>query len=164
LSNSFIQLTQHRKKTTRPRWFYEPASETRSPYWDTLGVATATAPLQIAGRLCPFLVLQCVSCGPMTSDNVLGPPSVSTDRVQTLSVPTDGSLNTSSDVIRLETSGARQDRACRLRNLCGFFWSGPAIPNPPPPPVRKKKKQAKQGTPSWMSMLLRRELLIWSTH
>ena len=26
------------KKTKRPRWVYEPALQTRSPYWDTLAV------------------------------------------------------------------------------------------------------------------------------
>jgi len=70
----------------------------------------------------PYLVLLCVSCGPSTSDNVLGPPSVLTDRVHTLFVPTDGSTNTSADVIGLETSVARQVRAFRLRNLCGLFF------------------------------------------
>jgi hypothetical protein len=43
------------KKTKRPRWVYEPAAETQSPYWDTLGVATATATLQIEGLSCPTL-------------------------------------------------------------------------------------------------------------
>jgi hypothetical protein len=46
---------------------------------------------------------------------------VGTDRVQTLSVPIDGGLNISSDVMRLETSQTKQVRAFRLRDFFGFF-------------------------------------------
>ncbi len=64
-----------------------------------------------------YLCLSClVSFSLLAPDNVFGPPSVGTDR--------DGDLNTSSDVIRLQTSEAREVRGLRLGNF-RFVFSWP---------------------------------------
>jgi hypothetical protein len=102
-----------------------------SPYWDTLAVASvvtivaaevitaSTLPQQPGLSSRTFSCL--VSFSLLASDNVLGPPSMGTDRVRTLSVPMDGDLNTLSDVKRLETSEAREVRGLRLRNFRLIF-------------------------------------------
>ncbi len=44
----FSPQTSSAQKKARPRWVYEPAVETRSPYWDTLAVDAAPRHAAIA--------------------------------------------------------------------------------------------------------------------
>ena len=44
----FSTQTSSAQKKARPRWVYEPAVETRSPYWDTLAVDAAPRHAAIA--------------------------------------------------------------------------------------------------------------------